>query len=97
MLLELAVGDAYGAGFEYADEMIAKHNSLARYVKHPRHHIAPETMAWQGWFKGLDKRACCDHRCAGQHKHEQPAQSLHPVLRRRGYRCHDRPGRRLLL
>jgi len=37
MLLELAIGDAYGAGFEYAREMIAKHNTLSRYIQHPRH------------------------------------------------------------
>ena len=37
MLLELAVGDAYGAGFEYANEMVDKHNNLSRYVQHPRH------------------------------------------------------------
>ncbi|MEM6280996.1 MAG: ADP-ribosylglycohydrolase family protein [Chloroflexota bacterium] len=42
MLVELAVGDAYGAGFEYVDaDFIAKHNDLSRYVKHPRHNIIP--------------------------------------------------------
>ena len=42
MLLELAIGDAYGAGFEYADaEMIRRRNDLSCYVKHPRHHIEP--------------------------------------------------------
>jgi len=42
MLLELAIGDAYGAGFEYvATEMIRQQNTLAGYVKHPRHHIQP--------------------------------------------------------
>lgn len=42
MLVELAVGDAYGAGFEYVDrEFIETHNDLSRYVKHPRHDIAP--------------------------------------------------------
>ena len=42
MLLELAVGDAYGAGFEYVDrEVIRQFNTLERYVKHPRHHIIP--------------------------------------------------------
>jgi ADP-ribosylglycohydrolase len=40
MLLELAVGDAYGAGFEYAPEM-AQHNDLSDYVRHPRHRIIP--------------------------------------------------------
>lgn len=37
MLLELAIGDAYGAGFEYANEMVEKHNDLSRYIQHPRH------------------------------------------------------------
>ncbi len=40
MLLELAIGDAYGAGFEYADEMISE-NTLTHYVQHPRHQIRP--------------------------------------------------------
>jgi ADP-ribosyl-[dinitrogen reductase] hydrolase len=37
MLLQLAVGDAYGAGFEYVNEMVAKYNDLSRYIQHPRH------------------------------------------------------------
>lgn len=37
MLLELAVGDAYGAGFEYADEMVRPYNNLSRYIQHPTH------------------------------------------------------------
>jgi ADP-ribosyl-[dinitrogen reductase] hydrolase len=42
VLLELAIGDAYGAGFEYADpEMIRQQNNLSRYVKHPRHNNQP--------------------------------------------------------
>jgi ADP-ribosyl-[dinitrogen reductase] hydrolase len=42
MLLELAIGDAYGAGFEYAPrELIRRHNTLAGYVHHPRHRIRP--------------------------------------------------------
>ncbi len=42
MLLELAVGDAYGAGFEYAPEhVVRRQNTAARYVKHPKHNIAP--------------------------------------------------------
>ncbi|MBI5931827.1 MAG: ADP-ribosylglycohydrolase family protein [Chloroflexi bacterium] len=41
MLLELAVGDAYGAGFEYARDNITQFNDLSRYVKHPTHHILP--------------------------------------------------------
>ncbi len=42
MLLELAIGDAYGAGFEYVEtEMIGQQNNLSQYVKHPRHDIQP--------------------------------------------------------
>lgn len=42
MLLELAIGDAYGAGFEYVErEMILQQNNLSSYVKHPSHHIQP--------------------------------------------------------
>ncbi|MBK9940647.1 MAG: ADP-ribosylglycohydrolase family protein [Kouleothrix sp.] len=41
MLLELAVGDAYGAGFEYAPELVAQHNDLSHYVQHPRHATYP--------------------------------------------------------
>jgi ADP-ribosyl-[dinitrogen reductase] hydrolase len=38
MLVELAIGDAYGAGFEYAPpEFVARHNTLAGYVKNPTH------------------------------------------------------------
>lgn len=42
MLLELAIGDAYGAGFEYADPaFVRQNNDLSAYVKHPRHEIKP--------------------------------------------------------
>ena len=42
MLLELAVGDAYGAGFEYVNRSyITQFNDLSQYVKHPRHRIMP--------------------------------------------------------
>jgi ADP-ribosyl-[dinitrogen reductase] hydrolase len=42
MLLELAVGDAYGAGFEYANrQLIRQFNDLSRYVQHPRHGTRP--------------------------------------------------------
>lgn len=42
MLIELAIGDAYGAGFEYSPEpMIREHNTLSAYVQHPRHNIRP--------------------------------------------------------
>lgn len=43
MMVELAVGDAYGAGFEYAPPaFVARHNTLAGYVQHPTHlGIAP--------------------------------------------------------
>jgi ADP-ribosylglycohydrolase len=42
LLIELAIGDAYGAGFEYADvELIRRRNNLSSFVKHPRHRIRP--------------------------------------------------------
>ncbi|MBC8103361.1 MAG: ADP-ribosylglycohydrolase family protein [Cytophagales bacterium] len=42
MLLELAVGDAYGAGFEYADtEFVERNNDGMAYRKHPRHETLP--------------------------------------------------------
>src|SRR5205085_8147585 len=37
MLLELAIGDAYGAGFEYAGRPNLGDPRQARYVQHPRH------------------------------------------------------------
>lgn len=42
MLLELAIGDAYGAGFEYAaNRIVREHNTGQAYIQHPRHAIAP--------------------------------------------------------
>lgn len=42
MLVELAIGDAYGAGFEYSPRsMIRQRNDLSGYVQHPRHGIRP--------------------------------------------------------
>jgi len=42
MLIELAIGDAYGAGFEYASpEFVERHNDLTHYVPHPSHNIQP--------------------------------------------------------
>jgi ADP-ribosylglycohydrolase len=38
MLLEMAIADAYGAGFEYAPRpFVAEKNSLRDYVAHPKH------------------------------------------------------------
>ena len=38
MLLELAIGDTYGAGFEYSGRnFIVKNNNLKKYHQHPRH------------------------------------------------------------
>jgi ADP-ribosylglycohydrolase len=38
MLLELAIGDAYGAGFEYAPaEFVARHNTLDGYRQNPKY------------------------------------------------------------
>jgi ADP-ribosyl-[dinitrogen reductase] hydrolase len=43
MLLELAIGDAYGAGFEYVRDrrFISLNNNLKCYVKHPTHRLKP--------------------------------------------------------
>jgi ADP-ribosylglycohydrolase len=42
MLVELAIGDAYGAGFEYVRaSTVRAHNDLSGYHAHPRHGIAP--------------------------------------------------------
>jgi ADP-ribosylglycohydrolase len=42
MLLELAIGDAYGAGFEYANTLfVERNNDGGTYRKHPRHETKP--------------------------------------------------------
>ena len=42
MLIELAIGDAYGAGFEFVDQQtIELYNNLNVYIKHPRYNIQP--------------------------------------------------------
>ena len=40
MLLEGAIGDAYGVPFEYANENL-KYNDLSKYIKHPTHGLIP--------------------------------------------------------
>jgi ADP-ribosylglycohydrolase len=42
MLIEIAIGDAYGAGFEYAPEpLVRAKNDLSGYIQHPRHCTRP--------------------------------------------------------
>ena len=42
MLVELAIGDAYGAAFEYVPRRhIDRFNTLAGYARHPRHALEP--------------------------------------------------------
>lgn len=42
MLLELAVGDAYGAGFEFAEaDFVQQYNDLTAYLQHPCHRLRP--------------------------------------------------------
>ena len=41
MLLELAIGDAYGAGFEYTSKHVPERNNLSAYLRHPRHNTQP--------------------------------------------------------
>lgn len=45
MMLQLAIGDAYGAGFEYVNDrqFIENNNQVFFYVKHPRHTHTPGT------------------------------------------------------
>ncbi|MEH2322222.1 MAG: ADP-ribosylglycohydrolase family protein [Nostoc sp.] len=40
MLLELGIANAYGARFEYSDEIIVN-NDFSRYVEHPRFQLNP--------------------------------------------------------
>lgn len=37
MLVELAIGDAYGAGFEYAEPLFIRENNDLSYRQHPKH------------------------------------------------------------
>ncbi|MBD2579542.1 ADP-ribosylglycohydrolase family protein [Oscillatoria sp. FACHB-1406] len=42
MLLEVAIGDAYGAGFEFAEpDFVSVENDLQRYRQHPCHKLKP--------------------------------------------------------
>jgi hypothetical protein len=43
MLVEIAIGDAYGAGFEYVKDysIIENYNNLSGYIKHPIHNLQP--------------------------------------------------------
>ncbi len=42
MLIEIAIGDAYGAAFEYVPRRhIERHNNLGGYARHPRHALEP--------------------------------------------------------
>jgi ADP-ribosyl-[dinitrogen reductase] hydrolase len=42
MLLQTAIGDAYGAGFEYAaPEFVGQNNTIACHIKHPKHNLVP--------------------------------------------------------
>src|SRR5262245_3733422 len=42
MLVELAIGDAYGAAFEYSPDLfVLAHNTASCYGKHPKHDIRP--------------------------------------------------------
>ena len=42
MLVQMAKGDAYGAGFEYAPEdFVLLYHKLTAYVQHPKHKLIP--------------------------------------------------------
>jgi ADP-ribosyl-[dinitrogen reductase] hydrolase len=41
MLIELAVGDAYAAAFEFVDRSLTRDHQLGDYARHPRHGLVP--------------------------------------------------------
>ncbi len=41
MLVELAIGDAYAAAFEFVDRELTRDHQLGDYARHPRHEGAP--------------------------------------------------------
>jgi ADP-ribosylglycohydrolase len=41
MLVELAIGDAYGAAFEFVDRALTRDHQLGDYLRHPRHEREP--------------------------------------------------------
>jgi ADP-ribosylglycohydrolase len=41
MLVELAIGDAYGAAFEFVDQDLTRDHQLGDYARHPRHELLP--------------------------------------------------------
>lgn len=41
MLIELAIGDAYAAAFEFVDRGLTHDHQLGDYARHPRHSLAP--------------------------------------------------------
>jgi ADP-ribosyl-[dinitrogen reductase] hydrolase len=58
MLLEIAIADAYGAGFEYADPTDDRPNDASGYARHPRRHtIEP------GMFTDDTQGACAIVEC----------------------------------
>jgi ADP-ribosylglycohydrolase len=63
MLVELAIGDAYGAGFEYAPpEFVLAHNTLAGYLKNPTH---PGLFPGRYTDDTQMSLAICDHLLSG--------------------------------
>jgi hypothetical protein len=89
MLLELAIGDAYGAGFEDVDaEMIRQQNDLSGYVKHPRHHIQPGcytddtqmSLDRHSQVPRMDERAGCGDCSAQMQGHEGCVEDLHSIF-----------------
>jgi ADP-ribosyl-[dinitrogen reductase] hydrolase len=41
MLVELAIGDAYAAAFEFVDAAVTRDHQLGDYARHPRHRMDP--------------------------------------------------------
>lgn len=62
MLYFMAIGDAYGAGFEYAKpDFVAANNDLSRYSKHPKHNLVPGVYTDDTQMSIANAEALCQH------------------------------------
>lgn len=64
MLVEIAIGDAYGAAFEYAKPTSDRPNDLSCYSKHPRHGTAPGCYTDDTQMSLVIAEALIDHGAA---------------------------------
>ncbi len=69
MLLEIALGDAYGAGFEYADtELVLACNNLSGYLCHPIHKLPLHRLLLARLHRAvlIDYWRVCNHPFSGR-------------------------------